>query len=323
MKRIISLFIILCCLTGCKSTLNNSLYISSIGFEYDGNLTAYFLCNPLNDIIRSEKSELKIEYFTIPVNSVAEGFEKVEEVSPFEVNFMHLQSVIFHKSFIEEGFLESFLQFMKDSRMITYNFYCFTTEKSIGSIFDYESPDTISFQHSLLASPSSVEYKKFGTERLHFLDLANNFYDSNRFVHLPIIDVEEVLNEKKIIKIAGFANLNEKLNFYYLKDFYAMNFLFEQDFVYYVIDNRTYELRNYRFYTDVIDGRFTFLVRFTPIDASEKEKNILKSNIAEELRRFFNTYIEREEGLFFIEEYNYLNKKTLDVLDYEIIILIW
>ena len=93
MKRMISLFILFCCLTGCKSTLNNSLYISSIGFEYDGNLTAYFLCNPLNDIIRSEKSELKIEYFTITVNSVAEGFEKVEEVSPFEVNFMHLQNL--------------------------------------------------------------------------------------------------------------------------------------------------------------------------------------------------------------------------------------
>ena len=57
-------------------------------------------------------------------------------------------------------------------------------------------------------------------------------------------------------------------------------------------------------------------------EATEKEKNALKASLETELRRFFDAYIENESGLYFIKNYNYLNKKALDAQNYQIIILI-
>ena len=324
MRRLLILVLIGMGLMGCESKLNMSLYISSIGFEVEEDkLMMYFLCNPLNDIIRSEKSELKTEYFVIEAESITDGFEKVQEAIPFDINYMHLQTVIFHKDFLASDKLPLFLNFMKESRIVTYNFYCFASEKSIEDIFDYESPETISFQHSLLASPSSVDYSLYGVERVHFLALASDFYDNNRFLHLPIIDLRDSLNDKKILTISGYVSISNELNFYRLDEFYAMHFLYDQDFLFYDCYGKTFELRNYRFYHDVIDGEFTFLVRFTPLNASEKEKNALKKNIESAFVSYFEEYIINEGGLYLIDEYNYLNKKALNALKYRIIILIW
>ena len=310
-------------LMSCDEKLNTSLYISSIGLEMkEDSLMMYFLCNPLTDITRTDDSELKTDYFKIEANSISEGISKVKETIPFEINFMHLQTVIFHKSFVEAKKLSMFLNFMRDSRIITYNFYCFITEESIEDIYDYESPDTISFQHSLLASPSTVDYFDFGVEGVHFLNLANNFYDTNRYLHLPIISIKKTLNDKSVLTIAGLATIIDKVHLYLIEEYEAMHYLYEHDFIFYEEQGKTYELRNYRFYFDLIDNKFTFIVRFTPILATEKEKNALKASLETELRRFFDAYIENESGLYFIKNYNYLNKKALDAQNYQIIILI-
>jgi hypothetical protein len=326
MKKIILLLalIISFSLISCDEKLNTSLYISSIGLEMkEDSLMMYFLCNPLTDITRTDNSELKTEYFKIKTNNISEGISKVKETIPFEINFMHLQTVIFHKNFIEAKKLSMFLNFMRDCRIITYNFYCFITEESMENIYEYESPDTISFQHSLLASPSTVDYYDFGVEGVHFLNLANNFYDTNRYLHLPIIAIKKTLNDKSVLTIAGLASIVDKVHFYLIEEYVAMHYLYEHDFIFYENQGKTYELRNYRFYHDLIDNKFTFIVRFTPLLATEKEKNALKASLETELRRFFDSYIKNEGGLYFIKNYNYLNKKALNAQKYEIIILIF
>ena len=134
--------------------------------------------------------------------------------------------------------------------------------------------------------------------------------------------IKKTLNDKSVLTIAGLATIIDKVHLYLIEEYKAMNYLYEHDFIFYEEQSKTYELRNYRFYFDLIDNKFTFIVRFTPILATEKEKNALKASLETELRRFFDAYIENESGLYFIENYNYLNKKALDAQNYQIIILI-
>ena len=323
MRKIYILVLILFILPlfGCNQNINSNIYISSIGLEIkDDKLITYFLSNPLTNISRGDGKEEKdkTEYIKVETTSVYDAFIEAEKSLLFPLNYRHIKSVIFHKDVFKTSYINEFLEFMKSVKFVSFNYYVFSTRSKLEELYEFSTPEQISYQYSVLSSPDLLNFHQYGTEKLHFLDFADSYYVDNRYLHIPLLAVNKTWKDKTTIEVEGFLNA-KKCDVFLSKDYPGMLYLYENEALTISTSNSIYTATNYRVSKSIIDNIYTIVVDYTNLlingEGSEEE---FTDYIKKEISTYFADYIEKEGGLYMIKLYNYLNKKTLNLFEYKI-----
>ena len=250
MRKFILLLLIIICfsLTSCNTSVNSSVYISSIGFEVeDKELVGYFLSNPLTDISRkSEESTSEAQYIKVKGKSCYEVFNEAKQSLLIPLNFLHIKTVIFSKDCFDTPYIEDFLTYMKSIRSVSYNFYVFSTISKLEDIYKFKNPEQISYQYSILSSPDLLEYSDYGIEKLHFLDFANDYYNPRRYLHIPLLVVNEVWNDNVTIEVDGFLAYELSASLYRNSEYKGMLYLYDKNTILFHDENDVYRVINYR-----------------------------------------------------------------------------
>lgn len=323
MKKILISVLFCLSLCGCfKNEINSSIYISSIGFEVkDDKVVCYFLSNPLNDISRKDGGgeEKETEYIKIEANSIDEAFKRAEKTLLLPLNYRHVKSVIFHKDFFVSNYVEEFFRFMRSGVKVTYNYYVFATKDKIDEVLEFKNPEQLSYQHSILSSPNLIEFDKYGLEQMHFLDFANDYFEEKRYLHIPLISVNSDWNKNKTLEISGYLAFKNELNIFENKDYLGMIYLKDQEMTVLNSTDAAYRILGYKVSFKEVEGVFTILAKYEDVyifgSGSREELNIQLFN---EIKKYLDDYIAKYNDLYLITEYNYLNKKALNVLSYDI-----
>ena len=325
MKKIISFILLVFTLNlvGCVSTnINSTIYISSIGFEvHDGKLVTYFLSNPLTNISRSDSGsqEQKSEYIKVETDSVHEAFLKAEQTLLSPLNYRHIKTVIFRKEVFDTPFLEQFFMFMKSVLDVSYNYYVFATLDKIEDIYGFKNPEQISYQYSVLSSPNLLKFEEHGTEKMHFLDFVNDYYDKGRYVHIPLIKVNKSWNENTTLEVNGFISISTNVFVYENQMYPGMIFLYNSDLVMYETNDTMYRIVDYKVNIKEKQGVLTLMISYDELFIfGLSDEKTFQDKLVEEISFFLDSCIKNENGLYLISEYNYLNKKALNVLVYDL-----
>ena len=324
-KTLILLCLFLCFSIGsCNTSINSSVYISSIGFEVkDDKVVAYFLSNPHTDITRSgDDKQKEAQFIKIESNSIYEAFNNAKQSLLSPLNFLHIKTVIFTEECFNSKYIEDFLIFIKSIRFVSYNFYVFATISKIEDIFKFKNPEQISYQYSILSSPDLLEYSDFGVEKLHFLDFANDYYNRNRYLHIPLIVINDSWNNNLTLEVDGFLCYGLPISLYRNSEYQGMLYLYDKNSILFHDDQNVYRITNYRVNQYERNNRFVFSILYEDItvfgngNREEFEEKLLK-----EIKKYLDSYTSKQNGLYLIEMYNYLNTKSLDVYNYEVEIL--
>lgn len=318
---LLSFVVILLILSGCTNNVNSNIYISSIGFEVkEDKLVSYFLSNPLTNISRqnSDDKENDTEYVKVETNSVYDAFIEAEQSLLFPLNYRHVKTVIFHVDVFKTKYVDDFFEFMKSVKFISFNYYVFATSSKLEELYDFQTPEQISYQYSVLSSPDLLNFHQYGSEKEHFLDFANAYYTKERYLHLPLLTVNETWKDKSTIEVDGFFSVNTNTSFLN-KEYKGMLYLYDFDTLTLNTEKAIYTLTNYQVNKYVKDNVYTFKISYDDIlIIGEGSSRALASLLKKEISAFFDAYIKVEGGLYMIRLYNYLNKKALDVSKYNI-----
>ena len=264
MRKIYIIIILFLCLfvSGCNTSINSSVYISSIGFEVEEDkVIAYFLSNPLTDITRSsEDKEKKAQFLKIEANSIYEAFTSAKQSLLSPLNFLHIKTVIFSEKCFNSKYIEDFLIFLKSIRFVSYNFYVFATISKIEDIYKFKNPEQISYQYSLLSSPDLLNYSHFGIEKLHFLDFANDYYNKNRYLHVPLIVINDSWDGNLTLEVDGFLCYGLPITLYRNSEYEGMLYLYDQDSILFHDKENVYRITNYRVNQYERNNHFVFSV---------------------------------------------------------------
>lgn len=323
MKKILIVLNIFLCyfLFGCNTSVNSSIYISSMGFEViDGQLVTYFLSNPLADISRNkDEKDNNNQYVKVESKSIFEAFRDAEKSLLSPLNFRHIKTAILSKEFIESKYLEEFLIYLKSVRIISYNFYVFSTISKIEDIYKFSNPEQISYQYSLLSSPDLLDYRSYGVEKVHFLDFANDYYNKNRYLHIPLIVTNKNWLDKITLQVDGYLCLNDNVNLYQTTVYEGMLYLYSHNSILFHDDEDVYRISNYKIEKTYQDNTFNLRIQYDDLiifgNGSRKE---FEEKLVLKIKKYLDDYIQNQNGLYLIEFYNYLNKESLNVYNYEI-----
>ena len=326
MRKINILICLLLCFVigGCNTSINSSVYISSIGFEVeDEKVIVYFLSNPLTDITRSSEDKQKeAQFIKIEANSIYDAFNDAKHSLLSPLNFLHIKTVIFTEECFNSKFIEDFLIFIKSIQFVSYNFYVFATISKIEDIFKFKNPEQISYQYSILSSPDLVNYSDYGIEKLHFLDFANDYYNRNRYLHVPLIVINDSWNNNITLRVDGFLCYGLPISLYRNSEYDGMLYLYDKDSILFHDEKNVYRITNYRVNQYEKNNRFVFSILYEDItvfgNGNEKE---FEEKIVIKIKKYLDSYTSNQNGLYLIEMYNYLNTKSLDVHNYEVEIL--
>lgn len=323
MKKILVIFAVflIYCLGSCNTSVNSSVYISSIGFDIkDEKVEVYFLSNPLTDITRSAESKKEeAQYIKVEADSVYDAFMEAENSVLIPLNFLHIKTVILSEEFLKSFYLEDFLTFVKSVRFISYNFYVFSTTSKIDELYNFKNPEQISYQYSLLSSPDLFNYKEHGVEKLHFLDFANDFLNENRYLHIPLLVANKLWNENTTLEVSGYICLEDDTTLYLNSTFKGMLYLFDFNSVLFHDGTDVYRITNYRINHYDKSGKFTILILYEELNIfGNGDRKTFEEKITLEIKKYLDFYITEQDGLYLIEFYNYLNKSNLNIFDYAI-----
>lgn len=315
----LSLFI-----SGCNTNINASVYISSIGFEIENDkLVSYFLSNPLTDITRtSEDKQKEAQYVRIESDSVYEAFIEAEQSLLSPLNFLHVKTVIFTEECFSSKYILDFLTFIKSVRFISYNFYVFATISKIEDIYKFKNPEQISYQYSILSSPDLLNYSELGIEKLHFLDFANDYYDEGRYLHVPLIVINDSWNGNITIEVDGFLCYGFPITLYRNSEYKGMLYLYDRNSLLFYDGSDVYRITNYRVNKYKRNNRFVFSILYEDITVfgnGNREK--FEEKLILEIKKYLDSYTTNQNGLYLIKFYNYLNTDSINLFDYEIEIL--
>lgn len=322
MKKIIIIinFFLVVFLSSCNTSINSSVYISSIGFEIeDDKLIAYFLSNPLADISRNKDgNDKKPQYVKVEVTNIFEAFDEAERSLLSPLNFRHVKTMILSKEFLESKYLEELLIFLRTTRIISYNFYVFSTTSKIEELYKLSNPEQISYQYSILSSPDLLDYKLFGVEKLHFLDFANDYYNKNRYLHIPTLVVNKDWVDKITVEVDGFICIDNWVGVYPTSIFKGMIFLYNHDAILYDDGENVYSITNYKIKKAYQNDIFTLQIYYDELLYFDGSKKEFEDNLSSDIKKYLDSYIENQNGLYIIKFYNYLNSKKLNVYNYEL-----
>ena len=326
MKKLYVMVVLFLCLivSGCNTSINSSVYISSIGFEVEEDkIIAYFLSNPLTDITRSSEDKQKeAQFIRIEANSVYEAFTNAKQSLLSPLNFLHIKTVIFTEECFNSKYIEDFLVFIKSVRFVSYNFYVFATISKMEDIYKFQNPEQISYQYSILSSPDLLNYSDFGIEKLHFLDFANDYYNSNRYLHIPLIVVNDSWNNNLTLEVDGYLCYGFPITLYRNSEYEGMLYLYDKNSILFHDNQNVYRITNYRVNQYERNNRFVFSILYEEIIVfGNGNREEFEQKLLDKIKKYLDAYTSNQNGLYLIRMYNYLNTESLDIYSYEVEIL--
>ena len=297
---------------------NQTLYISSLGFDYSNNsIQCYMLSTPLENLSRTTKADSGSEYCKTEAQNIDLLFKEADNSVLMPMNFKHTKSLVLTEAFLTSDHFKELLLYIKSSQDLTFNFYVFVTTDSLEDIYSFSNPASISFQFSILSSPDLVNYEYFGSHSLHFLDLSNNYFNGKRFIHIPFLKCVKYWKDKTSLLLDGFVSFSNGKAYEYKKSEYkAFDFLYSQKILMYEIDRKVYKIRDYTVKFEVKDEVFTVIIDY---DLEYGQKEELNDFILTEIATYFDSYIQNSGSLYLIDIYNYINKRRIVSLRYDII----
>lgn len=309
MKKIlilISIFLLLLLSSCVKFSIMDSIYIASIGIDYENDkYKAYFYLPGSLDVGSvSDKQESGGYVGTCEVNNPIEIFDYMVLRNNVNVNFRHVTSLVFTKNFIENGKLDDFINYIKESFVLDINFYIFSTVADINEIYSLENPNKESVIISMLLNPNDNIYEYLDAAPVHFLKFCNMYY-SDRTLSLPLIDTVKIwkIEEKEASGyfLNGVTLFNkEKVVVCEEDDF---KFLKNNERILITFDDFKAIITDYKVdfsFKEKIEVNVSYKFRFV----GEKKEDMLKDSISNSIR---NVILKYEHQIDFLN-IDYENK---------------
>ncbi len=310
-KFIIILFMLL--LTACeKTSILNTVYISSIGIDYvDNEYIGYFYSPPAKDLSKDTSGDDESVVYVVKENELTKLFFTMFDSDPVNVNMLHLKTMILSENFKDVDVL---LDYFKYSYKISYNFHVFVTQDDLSEIYKYKSISNISNLYNFLNSPSLIDYDEHGVSKCHFLNFANNYENEYRYNMIPIVKIEKnSLKEDEFqLRIDGYSNLEYIYNG---EDYKGICLLYNVD-KQISVDNNVVLLNDYNINFKCINNIYILDISFYLVNVSGYLN--IKDYIVNELYYYFTTMINNEGSINLIDQYNYLYKQNIDNKTYQI-----
>ena len=199
MNRIIFVFLLI--FTGCSIDISESLFIASIGFEFEnGELNGYFYLPLSNDVGKSEEEGKGTgEFVRVAGENIEKVFNNVKAVNSIDINLKHVSSVVLNEKLLNKEFIDSFINYVKQSKLLDYNFYFLATKEKMEEIYGFQNPNQETVLNSLLVVSGSNVGIRLVADPIHFLEFSKKFY-SDRSILIPLLDIEELwsINNEKV-----------------------------------------------------------------------------------------------------------------------------
>lgn len=319
MKKIFLLFMLCFCLFGCEQMqIANSIYVSSIGFDYvNGNYIGYFYIPPTRDIAKNDSSDSTSTIGKIEGDSIAQLFDKIKVSVTSNVNFNHLKTMIFTNDFLKDDIcINNLLDYISLSQGVSYNFYCFGTTDELSEVYSYTNPTEISDLYSIINTPNMLDYDYYGIDSVHFLNFANDFDNIDRVSLLPMIKQVELYTASNevynTLDIVGYFNLYSDNIFYDEGIKYLSNY--DRDVT---VGETLSKLSNYSVSVKVIDDVFTFYITYEKLISNDSD---VSSFIENSIVSYLDNLLITDGYIHYINTYNYQQKTDLSNINYNVIV---
>lgn len=309
MKKILLLISVLC-LCGCeKTSILNTVYISSIGIDYvEDQYVCYFYSPPAKDLGKNSDTDDSTVY-VIRDKELSYCFNEMFDSKPSNINMLHLKTMILSDNFKDINIL---LDYFKYSENVSYNFHVFITDDDLSLVYTYKSMSNISNLYNFLNSPSLIDYSEYGISKSHFLAFANNYSNEYRYNMVPLVRVvNSSLNDDFQLKIKGYSNTN----YIYDEKYYLSNGEKEIS-----INNNISFLSNYNVTFHVTEDIYNINISFKEVKVSGDLD--VKSYLYEVVDEYLSEVLLNEGSLFLIDQYNYLYNKNISNINYIINIIV-
>lgn len=215
--------------------LANKLYIESLGIEYTDKYKITLFSPSSLSVGKSESSsDVGSTVITIESESLEDLFNKAEASTDFEINYRHLKSVVFHKSYLSYDMLKNFIYFIINSEAFDFDFYIFTTEEKLSDIYSFKNPDNVSSYYSILDIDSHNLYLFDFVNPVKFTNFIYFFDYKNNTIKIPLISSEKLYtidNKEEIsLYISGVSLINSnKISIIYQNDYVNLRYLNSSD----------------------------------------------------------------------------------------------
>ena len=188
----ILIFILLIC-GGCSVDISESLFIASIGFEIeDDEINGYFYIPLSSDVGKTEQEgKGSGEFVRVAGKTIEQVFNNVDAVNSIDINLKHVSSVVLNKDLFNNEFIIEFMNYVKYSNRLDFNFYFFTTTEKMEDIYSFKNPNQESVLNSLLVISGDNAGIRLVADPVHYLDFCKKFY-SQRSILIPMLDIEEL-----------------------------------------------------------------------------------------------------------------------------------
>ena len=192
MSKLIGIFLLLM-MCSCSVDISESLFIASIGFEViDGEINGYFYLPLSSDVGKSEgESKGSGEFVRVAGTNIEKVFNNVKAVNSIDINLKHVSSVVLSTELLNSDFIDNFINYVKYSKLLDYNFYLLATKEKMEDIFSFQNPNQETVLNSLLVVSGDNEGIRLVADPVHFLEFSKKFY-SQRSILIPMLDIEEL-----------------------------------------------------------------------------------------------------------------------------------
>ncbi len=314
MKKIYIFFIIFI-LSSCeKTSILNTVYISSIGIDYiEEEYIGYFYSPPAKDLGKNSDSDNESTVYVIKDKEFANIFLRIFETDPANINMFHLKTMIISDNFKD---IDLLLDYFKFCNKISYNFHVFISDDDLAEVYTYKSMSNISNLYNFLNSPSLIDYAEHGVDKCTFLNFANNYTSKYRYNFIPVVTIEKnSLDEEGFqLRIQGYSNTNF---IYKTNDFPAILFLSSNN-KYITVNNELVFLSDYQININSKNNLYNIEILYKKTNVSNNLN--IKEYIIEEIDYYFETVIINESSIYLIEQYNYLYNKNISTTTYNLLI---
>ena len=187
------LVFILLIFSGCSVDISESLFIASIGFEIEGDeINGYFYIPLSSDVGKTEQEgKGSGEFVRVAGKTIEQVFNNVDAVNSIDINLKHVSSVVLNKELYNDKFIVEFINYIKHSNRLDFNFYLFTTSEKMEDIYSFKNPNQESVLNSLLVISGDNAGIRLVADPVHYLDFCKKFF-SRRSILIPMLDIEEL-----------------------------------------------------------------------------------------------------------------------------------
>lgn len=234
MNKLLIIMILL--LSSCSIDISESLFIASIGFEIlDEEINGYFYIPLSSDVGKTEKEgKGSGEFVRVAGQNIEQVFNNVDAVNSININLKHVSSVVLNQELYNDDFISDFIDYVKYSNRMDFNFYFFTTNEKMEDIYSFKNPNQESVLNSLLVISGDNAGIRLVADPVHYLEFCKKFF-SKRSILIPRLDIEELWNIdgenaknfypqsaiyfyqgviKEVVKEKGSPFLKNNINFY-------------------------------------------------------------------------------------------------------------